>query len=161
MKKSQKTFIINAGVVLIFILSSSVSNISGTITSTNFDTLEQQPTQTKKDDAVITCYVGGIPQTQVIPAESGIYLQELFNALTKAHARNPRSIETQELQQKILLYAEQHDLLPPGISATTILTQLQKKGQTIVSKNVDNGAHPAPYEGTGKEMFCKHLNFLM
>ena len=153
MKKSQKTFIMTAGVVIIFILSSNVSSITGTITSTNFDTLEQQATQAK-GDAVITCYVGGIPQTQVIPAESGIYLQELFNELVEANARDSNSIETQELQQQILLYAEQYDLLPVGLSAATILAQLEQKGQTFVTKSVNNGAHPAPYEGTGKEMFC-------
>ena len=153
MKKSQKTFIMTAGVVIIFILSSNVSSITGTITSTNFDTLEQQATQAK-GDAVITCYVGGIPQTQVIPAESGIYLQELFNELVEANARDSNSIETQELQQQILLHAEQYDLLPVGLSAATILAQLEQKGQTFVTKSVNNGAHPAPYEGTGKEMFC-------
>jgi len=154
MKKSQKTCIMTVGVVIIFLLSCNVSSISGATSSSTTVTLDQQSMLTKKEHAVITCYMGGMPQTQVIPAQSGLYLQELFNKLLQAHAEDPNSIETQELQQQILTYAEQNDLLPAGMSAATIQTQLQKQGLTFASRMVDNGASPALYEGTGKEMFC-------
>ncbi|HWR63534.1 MAG TPA: DUF2341 domain-containing protein [Candidatus Thermoplasmatota archaeon] len=154
MKKSQKNFIMTAGVIIIFILSCNVSSISGTTSSSNAASLEQQLTLTKTENAVITTYASGMPHTQVISAESGLYLQDLLNKLVEAHAENPTSIQTQQLQQQILTYAEQNDLLPRGMSAASIQTQLQKQGLIFASKRVDTGASPALYDGTGKEMFC-------
>ncbi len=143
-----------AGVIIIFLLSCNVSSISGTTFSSNTASSDQQPMLTKKDHAVITCYMGGMPQTQVMPAESGLYLQELFNKFMEAHTQNPDSRETEALQQQILTYAEQNDLLPAGLSAATIQTQLKKQGLSFASKKLDTGATPALYDGTGKEMFC-------
>ncbi|MFA5101798.1 MAG: hypothetical protein WC525_01470, partial [Candidatus Thermoplasmatota archaeon] len=154
MKKSQKNLIMTVGVIIIFLMSCGISSISGTITSTNIETLNQHLMQTKKEDAVITCYVGGVPHTRVLPAVTGVSLQNLFNTLVEASARDPDSRETQELQHQILLYAEQHDLLPRGLSAATILTQLHKKGQTLVATNSDHGVKSASYEGTSRELFC-------
>lgn len=154
MKKSQKNFIMTAAVVLIFILSCNVSSISGTTPSPNTTSLSQQPEQVTQKNAIITTYVSGMPHTQVVSAEAGLYLQDLFDKLVQAHAQDPNSRETQQLQQQILTYAEQNALLPAGVSAATIQTQLQKQGLTLATKMVDNGASPALYEGTGKEMFC-------
>ncbi|MBN2599768.1 MAG: DUF2341 domain-containing protein [Candidatus Thermoplasmatota archaeon] len=158
MKKSQKNFYMSAGVVLIFLLSCGASSISGTNTASTIDEMQQQPIQPEKNVAVITCYIGGLPHTQVIPAESGLYLQELFTALTKAHAKDPWSEETEELQRQILLYAEQFELLPRGMSAATILSQFQKQGHTIESLRTNLDTHRAVYEGTGQEMFCNFVS---
>lgn len=154
MKKSQKTFIMTTGVIIIFLLSCNVSSISGTTASSNTDSIGLQQTQTTNENAIITTYVSGIPHKQVISAESGLYLQNLLNKLVEAHAENPDSQETEELQQQILSYAEQNDLLPTGLSAAAVMTQFQQKGQTLASMSKDTGVSPSLYDGTGKEMFC-------
>lgn len=154
MKKPKNEFISTVFVVTILILSANMSIISGDSTSTTVNPLEEPVKQSKKDDAVVTCFIGGIPQTRTMSAESGIFLQELLTELAEIHAKDPTSIRTQELQQQILLYAEQHDLLPTGASATTILVDIQKAGQSIGSIGRTNTKHLTSYEGTAKELFC-------
>jgi hypothetical protein len=154
MKKYKKTFLMTAGVIFIFIFSSTVPSISGTTTSTHDALSEQHANHIEQTEAVITCYIGGVPHTKVIPAESGLHLQELFNTLVTANAQNPNSLETQKLREQILLFAEKNELLPTGITAQKIQTYLQYKSQTIDSLNRKNTGHSTPYEGTGREMFC-------
>ena len=156
MKKSQKNIFLTAGVINLLLLSGCLSGIISTCQSTTTDIFQQNNTL-KNDDGAITCYVGGIPQTQVISYESGAYLKELFSELAKANARDPCSAETQQLQQQILQYAEQQGLLPAGMSADSILTQLGKRNQNFASQNSGDNL-PLSAAGTGREMFCNFVS---
>jgi len=89
--------------------------------------------------------------------ESGIYLKELFSELVTANAHDPCSAETQQLQQQILLYAEQQGLLPAGMSADMVLAQLRKRGQTFATRNIGDSL-PLSAAGTGREMFCNFVS---
>jgi hypothetical protein len=154
MKKSQLHVILTAGVTALLLFSSCVSGIVSTFQSTTTDTLRQKNTQTN-ENAVITCYVSGIPQSQTIPYESGTYLKELFSELVRANAHDPCSADTQRLQQQILGYAEQQGMLPAGMSADMVFTQLKKQGQIFATKAVNSKtAYPL---GIGKEMFCNFV----
>jgi len=136
------------------LLSGCVSGIVSTFQSTTTETFQQKNNGTN-DDAVITCYVSGIPHTQMISYESGTYLKELFSALALANAHDPCSAETQFLQQQILTYAEQQGLLPAGMSADRFLAQLKKQGQGFATKSIGgNLVYPL---GIGREMFCNFV----
>jgi hypothetical protein len=115
----------------------------------------QQKNNGTNDNSVITCYVNGIPHTQTISFESGLYLKELFSTLAIANAHDPCSAETQFLQQQILTYAEQHGLLPGEMSADVLLAQLNKKSQDFAAKNAGGVGYPL---GVGREMFCNFVS---
>ena len=154
MKKSNTNSILAAGVVTLLLFSGCASGIVSTFQSTTTDTLRQKNTQTN-EDAIITCYVSGIPHSQTISYESGTYLKELFSELAAANAHDPCSTETERLQQQILGYAEQQGMLPAGMSADMVFTQLKKQGQIFATKAV-NGKAAYPL-GIGKEMFCNFV----
>ncbi|MCX6662403.1 MAG: DUF2341 domain-containing protein [Euryarchaeota archaeon] len=156
MRTSQINIFFTAGVVALLLLSGCVSGIISTSQSTMIDSSQQKKIGSY-DDAIITCSIGGIPYTQTISYESGTYLKELFSDLVKANAYDPCSAETQQLQQHILLYAEQQDLLPKGMSADMVLDQLEKRSQSFASLNI-GGDLPIYAEGTGREMFCNFVS---
>jgi len=136
------------------LFSGCVSGIVSTFQSTKTETSQQKNNGTN-DNAVITCYVNGIPHTQTISFESGLYLKELFSTLAIANAHDPCSAETQFLQQQILTYAEQHGLLPGEMSADVLLAQLNKKSQDFAAKNAGGVGYPL---GVGREMFCNFVS---
>jgi hypothetical protein len=155
MKKSQIKVFFTAGVIALFLLNGCASGIINTSQPTTTDTSPQKNTVIN-DDAIITCFVSGVPYSQTISYESGTYLKELFSELTSANAHNPCSAETQHLQQQILLYAEQQGLLPAGMSADIILMQLGKRGRNFATQNI--GGLPLSTAGTGREMFCNFVS---
>jgi hypothetical protein len=156
MKKFVMNIFLAAGVVTLLLFSGCASGIINTSQSTTTD-ISQQKNAVTNNDAVITCYVGGIPHSQMISYASGTYLKELFSALASANARDPCSAETQHLQQQILLYAEQQGLLPAGTSADTIFEQLGKRNQNFASQNI-GGVLPVTNAGTAREMFCNFVS---
>jgi len=156
MRTSQINIFFTAGVVALLLLSGFVSGIVSTSQSTTTD-ISQQKNAVKNNDAVITCYVGGIPLSQAISYESGTYLKQLFSALVSANAHDPCSAETQHLQQQILRYAEQQGLLPAGMSADKVLSQLDKWSQNFAPQNIGGGL-PVSNAGTGRELFCNFVS---
>lgn len=156
MRKSHINGFLVFGVVALFLLCGCVSGIGSTSLSTTSNTSLQKNAVTN-DDAIITCYVGGVPHSQAISYESGAYLKELFSALVSANAHDPCSAETQHLQQQILLYAEQQGLLPAGMSADPIFEQLGKRNQNFAPQIFD-GVLPVSNAGTGRELFCNFVS---
>jgi hypothetical protein len=155
MKKSQIKVFFTAGVTTLFLLSGCASGIINTSQSTTTDSTQQKNTRTN-NDALITCSVGGIPHSQTMSYESGVYLKDLFSELVTTNAQDPCSAETQQLQKQILLFAEQQGLLPMGMSADMVLAQLEKRSQKFVTQNIGNNL-PLSAEGTGREMFCNFV----
>ena len=113
MKKYQINILFTAAVVALLLLSSCVSGILSTAHPNTTDAPQQNKNVTQ-DKAIITCYAGGIPRSQMINPESATQLKELFTALVNANARDPCSAETLQLQHQILLCAEHLGLLPRG-----------------------------------------------
>jgi hypothetical protein len=141
-----------ASVVVLFLLSSAVSGIQNSSQKDERVPVNQDNISVNTD-AVITCYVDGKPNSQTLSYDSGVYLKKLFSELAFANAHDPSSMKTQELQQQILQYAEQQDLLPKGFSVDVFLNQLQQQSQRISSKNIGGGV---PL-GVGREMFCNFV----
>ncbi|HIH00368.1 MAG TPA: hypothetical protein HA258_07265, partial [Thermoplasmata archaeon] len=148
MKKYHINVIFSAGVVVLFLLSSCAAGIISTTQSTIPDNSNQEDIGVTQN-ALVTCYVGGMPRSQSLSYESGVHLKELFTELAAANAHSPYSAKTQDLQQQILLYAEQQGLLPRGMSADVFLTQLRKQGPSFVTKSIGGGVFPL---GVGREM---------
>jgi hypothetical protein len=156
MKKLKINVFLTVGVEALLLFSGSISGIILTSPSTITDTSIKKITALD-DDAVITCYVGGLPQSQIISYESGTLLKEMFSKLAIANAHDPCSAETQQLQSQILLYAEQQGLLPVGMSANQILVQIEKRNQDIDTQNI-NSVSPLNTQGTGRVMFCNFVS---
>jgi hypothetical protein len=159
-EKSMRKSYINlffTAVITILLLSSSC--ISGTRQpdTTTIQKSSQQNTIDEHQDAEITCYIAGAPYTQKISYASGVQLKELFAELAIANAYDPHSFETQQLQHQILLYAEQQGLLPAGITADTIFTQLEKIHHQISLKQFQD---PSPLDaGTSQQFFCNFVSW--
>ena len=77
MKKSQINVILTAGVVTLLLFSGCVSGIVSTFQSTTTDTSRQKNTATN-EDAIITCYAGGVPHSQTISYESGTIFERVI-----------------------------------------------------------------------------------
>lgn len=157
MRKTQINIILTAGVASLLLLGSGVPSIGSTSQSIPTDTTTRQKNTVTNQDAVITCYTGGIPHTQTISYESGTYLKELFSALVKANADDPCSAEAHQLQQQILKYAEEQGLLPAGMSANRILTQLDRQSRILAARDISSNK-PLLYEGSSKEFFCNFVS---
>jgi hypothetical protein len=155
MKKSQRNCVVTAGVFTILLLTSCVSGTVSNSQSTTIDAFQQNDNPSN-NNAVITCYSNGIPCSHTISYKSGTYLKELFSKLATANARDPCSAETLQLQQQILSYAEQNGLLPAGISADMIFTQFEKRGQSFVTRTIDN--NPVSGPGTNQQFFCNFVS---
>ncbi len=145
--------IFTAGVVVLFLLSSCVSGARNVSIKDETSVTTFQEDISVNRDAVITCYVDGQPYSRTLSYDSGVYLKELFTELAFANAHDPYSLKTQDLQQRILRYADQQDLLPKGFSPDVFFSQLQQQGQRLVSKRI-GGVFPL---GMGREMFCNFV----
>jgi hypothetical protein len=139
----------------LLLLSGCASGILSTsrLTATNVSLQENTGTN---DNAIITTYVGGVPHSQMISYASGVYLKELFSKLATANAHDPCSAETQQLQRQILIFAEEQGLLPPGMSADMVFTQLGKRGQSFAPQSIGDGSSVYT-AGIGREMFCNFV----
>ncbi len=155
MRTSQINIFFTAGVVALLLLSGCVSGIISTSQSTMIDSSQQKKIGTY-DDAIITCSIGGIPHSQTISYESGIYLKELFSELVTANAQDPSSSETQHLQQQILQYADQQGLLPAGISADMLSVQFEKRRQILATPTMVTD--PVSSQGTSQQFFCNFVS---
>ena len=156
MKKYHINIFLIASVIALLVLSGGVSGVVNTFQSTTSD-FSQQENIVTENAAIITCYLGGIPHSQVISSESGMYLKELFYALATANACDPHSDKTLQLQQQILGFAEVHELLPAEMSSDTVLAHLRRKSQRFVPQNSGED-HPRLYAGTGRELFCNFVS---
>jgi len=147
---------LTAGVVTLLFLSGCASGIIRTSQSNTTNVSQQENTRTN-DTAIITTYVSGVPHSQMISYESGTYLKELFSELAIANAHDPCSAETQQLQQQILIFAEEQGLLPARMSADMVLAQLGKRSQSFTPQSI--GGDPSVYTaGIGREMFCNFVS---
>lgn len=147
MRKNYVNIFFAVFVLTLLLISSCVAGLLSTFEKNN----------TIREDAVITCYVSGVPQVQTISYDSGVYLKELFSQLAEANADDPSSIETRQLQKTILEFAEQQGLLPAGISAEIILTRFQKQSQVFTVQK-DSGDSPIYPASIGREMFCNFVS---
>jgi hypothetical protein len=113
-------------------------------------TQQTQPQQKQTNNATITCYLTGIPQTTTVTAESAQHLKDLLTSLTLATGRDPQSPETQQLQAQILVYAEAQHLLPASMTADQVQVTLQKQRMRFTSQHPAATALP----GTDQEFWC-------
>ena len=151
MKKSHMNRSIAVGITALLFFSSCVSGVITSFQSTLTDTIEQQNHEAHTS-ASITCYVNGVPQSQRISYESAFFLKDLFSQLAVANAHDSFSSETQFLQQQILTFAEQQNLLPDGLSPDTFLAELNQRSQ--INAMINGDANPL---GIGRELFCNFV----
>lgn len=142
--------------IAVLLISSCVPGILSTSQTTKAVPSELQKNNSS-DDARITSYVNGIPQTQILSYESGAYLKELFAQLVKANAQDPCSPETLDLQRRILQYAEVNNLLPSGTTADEMFTQFSTRSQQLAARYIGKPLG-LDMTGVGHEMFCNFVS---
>ncbi len=135
-------------VIIILILTSSTVPASW-ISHQASNTIEQEKNEVTK----ITCYFGGTPKTVTVTMQAAQDFQTLLTKYTKATADNPQSTKTQALQQQLLAKAEAFGLLPKGMTATEVHTQLQQYGEHLAAHAAAH-ASLLPYGTTDREFLC-------
>jgi len=126
------------GIIIIFICSSFVSNIGGYSEDTSQVDIDIEDVCELKEDVLVTCSTFGFPGEQELQIEI---------------ARDPLSDKTQQLQHEIIALADEHDLLPAGLSAKTLKSRLtpsqRPQHPRITLPRLQNKA---------SEMFCNYVS---
>jgi hypothetical protein len=136
MKKSQMKFFLTAGVIMLFLISSISSEVTGFKQTTRPESPIKKNTPTN-NEVMISCITGGIPTKKQISLESCQQLQQLFSTLIEANAHNPCSENTRMLKVRFIemladLGLITHDLsvekvcslIEPPWSHSTLLKQI-------------------------------------
>lgn len=150
--------VFSVGIILVMIATScstgTPASRPSSVRSTEHFTARAQ---LREGDAQITCYLSGVPKTTTLPESSISELQALFSKLAAANAADPRSSDTQQLQEQILIYAENHGLLPTGVSADEVLAKLVSHAERFTTRGprqaMDGNAT------TVDEYFCNFVSW--
>ena len=108
--------------------------------------------------ASVTCYVSGTPVSTTVSASAARQLQNLFAKLADANAKDPQSAETVGFEAQILQYAEDQGLLPDGVTAADVQSQLALQASRVVARAKASTA-PEQYGSTAQEYFCNFVSF--
>jgi len=148
---------LTVGIIIIFICSSFVSSISGYTEETNQLKIVSEETHKSQEEVFVNCQTFGLPgkptHERSIPLSDAELLYEKIQELQFEVARDPFSDNIHHLQKEIITIAQQHDLLPKGLSTEKILTRLTP---------INNANKPiitlprAP--GRASEMFCNYVS---
>jgi hypothetical protein len=108
----------------------------------------------------ITCYTIGIPgvrpiQNRMVPTADAAWLIAQLKSLNYETSINSQSEHAQIIQNELLMFAENHYLLPQGISALAVQTQLKRTQQLPA-----NFLLKLPIvQGKTSEWFCNFATF--
>jgi len=145
------------GIIIIFICASFVSNIGGYSEDASQVDTDVAEVCELKEDVLVTCNTFGFPgePTQEITmsltdAES---LYDKIKELQIEIARDPLSDKTQQLQHEIITLADEHNLLPSGLSVETIQSRLTPTLRPQLPK-----LKLPRLQNTASEMFCNYVS---
>jgi len=137
---------LTATIICILFCTGALPALIHTSTTASPTTAATQTT----DQAVVTCRPYGLPgarTTQVtMTAADATALQQMISTLQASIARDPGSDRTRQLQNDIIVFAQDHGLLPAG-SATTIAETLNRVPKSIPFST------PLP-QARAAEFFC-------
>ncbi len=112
------------GIIIIFICASFVSNIGGYPEETSQLDIDIEDVCELKEDVLVTCNTFGFPgepsQEITMSLSEAEFLYDKIKELQIEVARDPLSDKTQQLQHEIIALADEHNLLPAGLSVETL-----------------------------------------
>ncbi len=116
------------GIIVIFICASFVPSIGGYSEEANqIDTVVADVCELK-EDVLVTCSTFGFPgessQEITMSLSDAEFLYDKIKDLQIEIARDPLSDKTQQLQHEIITLADEHGLLPAGLSVETLKSRL-------------------------------------
>ena len=116
------------GIIVIFICSSFVSNIGGYSENASQVDIAVENVCELKEDVLVTCSTFGFPgepsQEITMSPSDAEFLYDKIKELQIETARDPLSDKTQQLQREIITLADEHNLLPAGLSVETLQSRL-------------------------------------
>ena len=148
------------GIAVLFLVSGLFPCLAHTPNTTKTTASISQDTNTVANTAEITCYTIGlqgaksIQKTTISTAEAEWMITTL-QSLKHETVRNPQSEQTQDLQKELLMFSDEHHLLPAGVSATSLQAQL-KTTPTFPSKHLLSSPL---IQGKASEWFCNFATF--
>ncbi len=120
--------------VLVSVIALALVLVSSSVPAASLTKQTIQTTKPATDGAAtITCYFAGRQHTTTITVEKAQHFHELFTKLADAIAAGPQSTATQAVQQQILYDAEADGILPDGLTAADVHTQLQHYRERLVN----------------------------
>jgi len=144
-------------IIVLFICASFVSNIGGYSGETDQIDTDVADVCEPKENVVVTCRTFGFPgepsQESTISLDEAEFLYDKIKELQIENARDPLSDKTQQLQHEIITLADEHNLLPAGLSVETLKSRFNPSW-TIQNRRL--GTLPLPSKAS--ELFCTFVS---
>ena len=145
------------GIIIIFICASFVSSIGGYSEDVSQVDTDVADVCEVKEDVLVACSTFGFPgepsQETSMSQSDAEFLYEKIKELQIEIARDPLSEKTQQLQHEIITLADEHNLLPAGLSVKTLKSRLtptlHPQHPRITLPRLQNKA---------SEMFCNYVS---
>ncbi|MCK5261438.1 MAG: DUF2341 domain-containing protein [Thermoplasmatales archaeon] len=143
------------GIIVIFIcasfVSSGYSEETTQVDSNIADVCELQ------ENVVVTCYTFGFPgepsQESTMSLDEAEFLYDKIKELQIEIVQDPLSDRTQQLQHEIITLADEHNLLPAGLSPEWL------KSRLIQSSRPQHPRSTLPrLQGRASELFCNYIS---
>ncbi len=146
------------GIITLFICSSLVSNIGGYSEEINQIDTEVADVCEPEENVVVTCSTFGFPgepsQEITMSLDEAEFLYDKIKELQIEIACDPLSDKTQQLQHEIITLADEHNLLPAGLSVETLQSRLTPTLRPQHPQRI-----PLPrLQNRASEMFCNYVS---
>ncbi len=143
------------GIIVLFICASFVS--SGYSEEINQIDTEVADVCELQDNVVVTCSTFGFPgepsQEITMPLNEAEFLYDKIKDLQIEVARDPISDKIQQLQHEIITLADEHNLLPAGLSVETLKSRFNPSW-TIQNRRLGI----LPLQNKASELFCTFVS---
>ncbi|MCK5113065.1 MAG: hypothetical protein KAQ84_05925, partial [Thermoplasmatales archaeon] len=145
------------GIIVIFICASFVPSIGGYSEETTQVDIDIADVCELKEDVLVACSTFGFPgepsQEITMPLDEAELLYDKIKELQIEIARDPLSDKIQQLQHEIITLADEHNLLPAGLSVETL------KSRLIQSSRPQHPKITLPrLQNRASEMFCNYVS---
>ncbi len=145
------------GIIVLFICASFVSSIGGYSEETTQVDIDIEDVCESQENVLVTCSTFGFPgepsQEITMSLSEAEFLYDKIKELQIEVARDPLSDKTQQLQHEIITLADEHNLLPAGLSVETIKSRLtptlRPQHPRITLPRLQNRA---------SELFCNYVS---
>ena len=145
------------GIIVIFIFASFVSNIGGYSEESSQVDADAANVCELEENVVVTCSTFGFPgepsQEITMSLSEAELLLDKIKELQIENARDPLSEKTQLLQHEIIALADEHNLLPAGLSVEILRSRL------VPSQRSQHPRITLPYiQNRASELFCNYVS---
>jgi len=146
------------GIIVLFICASFASSIGGYSEETNQIDTDVADVYDSQENVLVTCSTFGFPgepsQETSMSQSDAEFLYDKIKELQIEIARDPLSDKTQQLQHEIIILADEHDLLPAGLSVETLKSRLTP---SLSPQHPQRTSLPR-LQNRASELFCNYVS---